>query len=251
MRAVVAFDPAAVWECSAASVPNWLHARQMGARHGPLPVGFKWQSKHVIGNAQIPVSAARHRFWNDRLHFLRHDPDICRMAAVVDEAIVAEAVAEPPEQNNIVLEPEVGASPAATASAMAAASMPAAESTASAAVESATAHPSASKAAAVASGPSAPKTAVAPAAVEAVVAPARETARSTTIAASGSTTIAAAWPSAWPVSAGRPIGRAIRRARAARTASPTSARTIASPWTITCSADAAWFAGSANAARLP
>jgi hypothetical protein len=215
----------------------------MGARHGPLPVGFKWQSKHVIGNAQIPVSAARHRFWNDRLHFLRNDPDICRMAAVVDEAIVAEAVAEPSEQNNIVLKPEVGAPPATTTSAMAAASMPAAESTASAAVESATAHPSASEAA----GPSAPKTAGAPAAVEAGVATARETARSTTISASRSTAIAAAWPSAWPVNA----GRAIRRARAARTASPTSAWTIASPWTITCSADAAWFSGSANAARLP
>jgi hypothetical protein len=211
----------------------------MGARHGPLPVGFKWQSKHVIGNAQIPVSAARHRFWNDRLHFLRNDPNICRMAAVVDEAIVAEAVAEPSEQNNIVLKPEVGAPPATTTSAMAAASMPAAESTASAAVESATAHPSASEAAAVASRPSAPKTAGAPAAVEAGVATARETARSTTISA------------AWPVGAGRPVDRAIRGARAARTASPTSARTIASPWTITGSADAAWFADSANATKLP
>jgi hypothetical protein len=211
----------------------------MRARHGPLPVGFKWQSKHVIGNEQIPVSTARHRFGNDLLHFLRHDPYIGRMAAVVDEAIVAEAVAEPSEQNNIVLKPEVGAPPATTASAMAAASMPAAESTAPAAVESATAHPPASEAAAVATRPSAAKTAGscaaaksagAPAAVESGVAPARETARSTTMAG--------AWPVGW----------AIRSARAARTASPTTARTIATPWTIA----SAWtITGSANAAKLP
>jgi hypothetical protein len=219
-------------------VPNWLHVRQMGARHGPLPVGFKWQSKHVIGNAQIPVSPARHRFRNDRLHFLRNDSDICRMAAVVDEAIVAEAVAEPSEQNNIVLEPEVGAPPATTASAMAAASMPAAESTASAAVESATAHPPASEAsrpsaAKTAGSSAAVKSAGATAAVESGVAPARETARSTTMAG--------AWPVGW----------AIRGPRAAWTTGPASARTIASPRTATGSADTAWFARSANAPRLP
>src|SRR5271163_2639007 len=71
------------------------------------------------------------------------------MAAVVDEAIIAKPVVEPPEQNQIVLEPEVRTPPApASAAAMAAAaSMPAAveaavsTATAEAAWPTATAEP--------------------------------------------------------------------------------------------------------------
>jgi hypothetical protein len=59
------------------------------------------------------------------------------VAAVVDEAIMAEAVVEPPEQQDIVLEANVGATPAAATApaataAKAAASTTAAEATAAA-----------------------------------------------------------------------------------------------------------------------
>src|ERR1700722_11339344 len=98
------------------------------ARH-PLVVSLKRQSKPVVGNAHIAVRAARYRFRHHGPHLLRHYPDICGVAAVVDEAIIAKAVVEPPEQYDVMLEPHVGATPAAATSA---ASAPAATEAASA-----------------------------------------------------------------------------------------------------------------------
>src|SRR5580700_623758 len=82
------------------------------ARH-PLVVGLEGQPKPVVGNAHIAVSAARYRFWHHGPHLLRHHPDIGGATTVVDEAVVAEAVVEPPEQYDVMLEPHVGATPAA------------------------------------------------------------------------------------------------------------------------------------------
>ena len=84
-----------------------FHGRQMRTRRDPLLVGLERQSKQLVGNAHIAVSAARDRFRRDGLHLLRHHPDIGRAAAVVDEAVVAEAVIEPAEQHDIVLEAHV------------------------------------------------------------------------------------------------------------------------------------------------
>src|SRR3984885_13827261 len=118
------------------SMRGWFHARQMGATGQPLVVGLERQSKSVVGNAHVTVRAARHRFWRHGSHLLRHHPDIGGVAAVVDETIIAEAVVEPPEQNDVMLEAHVGATPAAATSA---AATPAAETaaTASAAAEAA------------------------------------------------------------------------------------------------------------------
>src|ERR1700722_19795719 len=82
------------------------------ARH-PLVVSLERQSKPVVGDAHIAVRAARYRFRHHGPHLLRHHADIGDAAAVVDEAIVAETVVEPPEQYDVVLEANVGATPAA------------------------------------------------------------------------------------------------------------------------------------------
>ena len=82
------------------------------ARH-PLIVGLERQSKPVVGNAHIAVRAARYRVRRHGPHLLRHYPDKGGVAAVVDEAIIAETVVEPPEQYDVMLEAHVGATPAA------------------------------------------------------------------------------------------------------------------------------------------
>src|SRR5580693_10697184 len=92
----------------------------MRAAGQPLVVGLERQSKPVVGNAHIAVRAARYRFRRHGSHLLGHHPDIGGVAAVVDEAIIAETVVEPPEEHDIVLEAHVGATPAAAAPAAAA-----------------------------------------------------------------------------------------------------------------------------------
>src|SRR5580658_10444433 len=87
----------------------------MRAARYPLVVGLEGQPKPVVGNAHIAVRAARYRFRHHGPHLLRHHPDIGGVAAVVDEAIIAEAVVEPPEQYDVMLEAHVGATPAAAA----------------------------------------------------------------------------------------------------------------------------------------
>ena len=79
----------------------------MRAGCDPLLVGLERQSKQIVGNAHIAVSAAHDRFRRHGPHLLRHHADISGVAAVVDEAIIAEAVVEPPEQHDIVLEAHI------------------------------------------------------------------------------------------------------------------------------------------------
>src|SRR3984957_14940939 len=88
-------------------------ARQMRASRHPLVVGLKRHPRPVVGNAHIAVRAARYRFRHHGPHLLRHHPDIGGVAAVVDEAIIAETIVKPPEEHDIVLEAHVGATPAA------------------------------------------------------------------------------------------------------------------------------------------
>src|SRR4029078_11214175 len=65
--------------------------RDMSARRGPLVVPLKLQTELVVGNAQIAVAAAQYRRGHDCLPLLRHHADIGLVAAVVAEAIGAEA----------------------------------------------------------------------------------------------------------------------------------------------------------------
>ena len=91
----------------------------------PLVVCHELQTELVVEHAQISVTAALNRVRPDRLHFLRHHADIRLIAAVVAEAIEAQAVVEVSDQPDVVLERDIR-TPATTATAA-----PAATTTAS------------------------------------------------------------------------------------------------------------------------
>src|SRR5690348_9828451 len=93
----------------------------MRAAGQPLAVGLERQPQQIVGNAQVSVRTARDRSRHDGLDLLRHHPDIGGVAAVVDESIIAEAVVEPPDEHDVVLEAHIGAPPAAAAASSAAA----------------------------------------------------------------------------------------------------------------------------------
>ena len=68
----------------------------------------------------MAVLATHHSLRHDWLHILRDHADIGLVAAVVAKAIVAQAVSEMAEKNDIVLQRNIGPSPAATTAASAA-----------------------------------------------------------------------------------------------------------------------------------
>src|SRR6185436_18430299 len=88
-------------------------------RGKPLVVGLEWQPKLFVVDTQVAVVTADDSIRPHGLNFLRHYADITLVAAVVAEAIEAEAIVEMPEQDDMVLERDVGTS-SATASAAAA-----------------------------------------------------------------------------------------------------------------------------------
>src|SRR5262245_13209543 len=83
-------------------------------------VGLKLDPELFVEDSQIAVAAAHNGAGHDRLHLLRHHADIGPVAAVVAEAIIAEAVVEMAEQNDVMLEHDVRSPPAAAAAAAAA-----------------------------------------------------------------------------------------------------------------------------------
>src|SRR3984885_15248105 len=199
------------------------------ARHPPI-VGLERQSKPVVGNAHIAVRAVRYRFGRHGPHLLRDHPDIGGVTAIVDETIIAETVVEPPEQYDVMLEANVGATPAAATPAAAA--------------------------------PAATEAAAAPAAAEAAAAPAAEAAVHSAAAeraAIGEGRVGPAHPHTAHGRASRPadvrppsrtVGGPRRRAGAAAGSactanSPWLAYTANSPWPA-CTANSPWPARTAN-----
>src|SRR3977135_3842304 len=91
-----------------ASMLNWCAGRDMSTRRGPLVVALKFQAELVVGDAQIAIATAQNRRGHDCLHFLRHHADIGLVAAVVAEAVEAEAVIQLAENRDVVLKHHVG-----------------------------------------------------------------------------------------------------------------------------------------------
>src|SRR6476661_2496136 len=93
--------------------------RHTGTRRNPMLVGLEPDAEPVVKDAQCTIAITHHRLRHDSLHFLRHHADIGTVAAVVAEAIIAEAIGKMTEQDDIVLERDVGpsASTATTTSA--------------------------------------------------------------------------------------------------------------------------------------
>src|SRR5262249_40250854 len=67
-------------------------------------------------NTKHAIPTPHPRLRHDRPHFLRNHPDMRTTAAVIGEAIEAEAIVEAAEQDDVVLEPDVGPPSAATSS---------------------------------------------------------------------------------------------------------------------------------------
>src|SRR5437016_10677047 len=101
------------------SVPDRRAGRNLRAGGEPLIVGLELQAELVIEHPQRAVAAAHDRIGHYSLHFLRHHADIGLVAAIVAEAIEAEAVVEMAKERDVVLEHHVGSPAATTATAAA------------------------------------------------------------------------------------------------------------------------------------
>src|SRR5262249_50439287 len=97
------------------SVRQQCAGRHACARGNPLPEGWKRPPDPFEKNHEKPGAPAHHCFGHHRLHLLRHHTHIGAVAAVVGEAIEAEAVVEMAQQGDVVLETDVGPTSAAAA----------------------------------------------------------------------------------------------------------------------------------------
>src|SRR5436190_5014710 len=102
---------------------SWRHLHGDPCAAGkPIVIGAERQSEFLVVDPQIAVAAARHRIRHHALHLLRHYADIGLAAAKIAEAVIAEAVGEMAEQDDVMLQRDVGTTPtAATTAAEAAA----------------------------------------------------------------------------------------------------------------------------------
>ena len=107
--------------------------RQPCARGHPSRIRPELNAQLFVRDRKIAVRTALDCFRHDGLDFLRHYPHISFVAANVAEAIEAKSVVEVTEQGNIVLEPDIGSSPAAAEPATATATAKSAAGKASAA----------------------------------------------------------------------------------------------------------------------
>jgi len=78
-----------------------------------MVVVLEFYPELLVVHPQITVAAARHGFRCDPNDFLRHDPDVRFAAAVIAEAIEAEAIVQITQENDVMLDHDVGA-PTAT-----------------------------------------------------------------------------------------------------------------------------------------
>src|SRR5262245_13653155 len=193
------------------------------ARRQPLLVGLELDAEPVIEDPQVAVAAAHDRFRHDALHLLRHHADIGLVAAVVAEAIEAEAVVEPAEQRDVVLERNIRppSTTATTAPAAATTAEPAATAAAETAATAATAAAAEAAAAARAAAPGDP-TAAATAAAEALLAAGRLRAGGCTRTRAGKGRVASA-----AARRARPAAAVARLRPVLRPAIPSRARTVA------------------------
>src|SRR6266403_4874240 len=111
---------------------SWRHLRgDPCAASKPVAVAAELQPKLLVVDPQVTVAAACHGFRHHTFHFLRDDADINLVAAEIAKAIVAEAIGEVAEQDDVVRQRDVRAS-STTATTTEAASTSAAPEAASA-----------------------------------------------------------------------------------------------------------------------
>jgi hypothetical protein len=101
------------WRCSMRP-----RNRNSCARSEPMVVVLEFYPELLVVHPQIAVAAARHGLRRDLHDLLRHDANVRFAAAVIAEAIEAEAIVQITQENDVMLEHDVRA-PAAAASATA------------------------------------------------------------------------------------------------------------------------------------
>src|SRR5712671_1959484 len=90
---------------------SWRHLRgDPCAASKPVAVAAELQPEPLVVDPQVTVAAAGHGFRHHTFHFLRDDADINLVAAEIAKAIVAEAIGEVAEQDDVVLQRDVRAS---------------------------------------------------------------------------------------------------------------------------------------------
>src|SRR5258706_9684459 len=111
---------------------SWRHLHgDPCAASKPVAVAAELQPELLVVDPQVTVAAAGHGFQHHTFHFLRDDAGINLVAAEIAKAIVAEAIGEVAEQDDVVLQRDVRAS-STTATTTEAASTSAAPEAASA-----------------------------------------------------------------------------------------------------------------------
>src|SRR5258708_17547291 len=95
----------------------------------PVAVAAELQPELLVVDPQVTVAAAGHGFRHHTFHFLRDDAGINLVAAEIAKAIVAEAIGEVAEQDDVVLQRDVRASSTTATTTEAASTSPAPEAT--------------------------------------------------------------------------------------------------------------------------
>ena len=214
----------------------WLELR---TRRDPAIIGLERNTKPVVTNLEKSISTTLHSLRHDLLNLLSHDADIGRRAAVVDEAVKSEAIAEVPKHDDVMLEPHVGtptATPKSSTTSPAKTSSSAAEATPP---KPPTAEASSTGAACMARAAK-PASARAPEATSPEAAASRGEGRSPTRAHSSARRLPIGYPPGLDIPKGIVTPRATDAADASWAANPTD------PARATCASNAAWTAGAAN-----
>src|SRR5882757_858527 len=97
---------------------SWRHLHgDPSAARKPIVIGAERQSEFLVVDPQVAVATTCHCIRHHALHLLRHYADIGLAAAKIAEAVIAETVGEMAEQDDVMLQRDVGTTPAATTSA--------------------------------------------------------------------------------------------------------------------------------------
>src|SRR3954454_23903446 len=81
----------------------------------PIAIAAECQPKLLVVDPQVAVASACHRIGYHVHHLLRHHADIGLPTAEIAEAIIAKAVGEMAEQDDVMLQRNVGTPPTAAA----------------------------------------------------------------------------------------------------------------------------------------
>src|SRR4029077_16061854 len=93
--------------------------RYPGTLAYPFVIRLEFEPQHVVADTQSTITIMHDGLRHDRLNLLGHHAHVSAVAAIVAEPLVAKAVRQVAEQNDIVLYSDIRAPTAAAATAAA------------------------------------------------------------------------------------------------------------------------------------